>query len=408
MPPADNQGSFLNRISIRRNQFSVVEAVNDQELEDLELLQKHVADRFSELLTTNDDSPAEEKSVRPGLQSIAWLRNLLDLFLSCEAEFKTVLIAGRDPSQFSKPPLDRLIPDLLERSVKALDVCNAITHGIDLIQHWQKLAQIVVTALRQSPVGEGQIRRAQKALTTLLTSMFFDDKENTNANFHLKWTDRTRSFGRRFSGAAALHGKDRSSGNNFRSFSWSVAKSWSAAKQIQNMTTNLVAPRGADASGPAVPVYIMNTILVFVMWALVAAIPCQERNGLSTHFQTPRQLGWAQPIISLQDKIGEDWKKKEKKGTLGLLEELQKMEKVANSLAEFTCSFGSPLDNEKAAEVEAQVAEMEEICRRMEEGLAPLQQQVREVFHRIVRSRSEILDVVDQITKISAPAPVSF
>ncbi|KAL0312550.1 UNVERIFIED_CONTAM: protein ROH1 [Sesamum radiatum] len=433
MPATDNQGSFLNRISIRRNQFIPIESCNDQEQENLELFQRHVADRFADLLyihsstttaaavtnsnsnehssaaTATTDSPSATHDTHthppspPQILSISWFRNLLDTYLCCEAEFKAVLVSGRDPSQFSRPPLDRLIPDFLERSIKALDICNAVTHGVDLVQHWQKLAQIALTALNQTPLGEGQVRRARKALNTLLTSMVFDDKENANNNFHGRWTERTRSFGRRVGGGGG-NNKDRTRGT-FRSLSWSVAKSWSASKQIQTMSANLAAPRGGEST--ALPVYIMNTIVVFVMWALVAAIPCQERNGLATHFQIPRNLNWAQPIIGLQEKIGEDWKKKEKKGTAGLLEELQRMEKVAHSLVEFADNFVFPMEEEKEAELAAQVAELAEVCRKMEEGLGPLQQQVREVFHRIVRSRAEVLDVLDQITKMAAP-PVPY
>jgi hypothetical protein len=65
-----------------------------------------------------------------------------------------------------------------------------------------------------------------------------------------------------------------------------------------------------ESSDLALPVYIMSKIMVFVMWALVGAIPCQERNGLLTHFPVPRQLGWAQSMIVLQDRIAEEWKKK--------------------------------------------------------------------------------------------------
>ncbi|KAL0330033.1 UNVERIFIED_CONTAM: protein ROH1 [Sesamum radiatum] len=381
MPATDNQGSFLNRISIRRNQFIPIETCNDQEQENLDLLQRHVADRFADLLyihsstttaaVTNSnsnehssataattDSPSATHDTHthppspPQLLSISWFRNLLDTYLCCEAEFKAVLVSGRDPSQFSRPPLDRLIPDFLERSIKALDICNAVTHGIDLVQHWQKLAQIALTALNQTPLGEGQVRRARKALNTLLTSMVFDDKENANSNFHGRWTERTRSFGRRVGGGGG-NNKDRTGGTS----------------------------------------------------ALCPAIPCQERNGLATHFQVPRNLSWAQPIIGLQEKIGEEWKKKEKKGTAGLLDELQRMEKVAHSLVEFADTFVFPMEEEKEAELAAQVAELAEICQKMEEGLGPLQQQVREVFHRIVRSRAEVLDVLDQITKMSAPVP---
>ncbi|XP_019170229.1 PREDICTED: uncharacterized protein LOC109165765 [Ipomoea nil] len=399
-----DQGSFLNRISIRRNQVVSVESNNhDQELEDLEFFQKHVADRFSELLPKTGgagdgdvaDSPACDHAP---LLSISWFRKLLDAFLLCEAEFKAVVLIGRDPLQFSKPPLDRLIPDILDRSVKALDICNAVSHGVELVRHWQKLAQIAVTSLEQKPLGDGQVRRAKKALNTLMTSMTLDDKEN-NAS-HGKLSERSWSFGRRGGGGST--NKDRAAGS-FRSLSWSVAKSWSAAKQIQAMSSNLVAPRGGETT--ALPVYIMSTVLVFVMWALVAAIPCQERTGLSTHFPVPRQLTWAQAMIGLHEKIAEEWKKKEKKGVSGLLEEVQRMEKAAQSLIEFADSFQFPLEEEKADEVAMQVSEMSDICRKMDDGLLPLQQQVREVFHRIVRSRAEVLDVLDQVGKMSAPVP---
>ncbi|CDP12069.1 unnamed protein product [Coffea canephora] len=442
MPATDNQGSFLNRISIRRNQV----ADPNLELEDLELFQKHVADRLSDLLpvptptpcpapahapapvsstpknhannndtntdqpsSTSVDSPSADHGPPPPppMLSISWFRKLLDVFLCCEAEFKAVLIMGRDPSQFCKPPLDKLIPDLLDRAIKALDVCNAVTHGIELLRHWQSLAQIAVTALEQRPIGEGQVRRAKRALSTLLTSMAFDDKESNNSSSH-KATERAWSFGRRGGGgAAANYGhnpKDKPAGT-FRSLSWSVAKSWSSAKQIQAMSSNLVPPRGAEAAGLALPVYIMSAVLVFVMWSLVAAVPCQERTGLATHLPVPRQLVWAQPLIGLQEKIGEEWKKKEKKGTAGLLEEMQRMEKVALSLVEFADSFQFPLEDAKVEEVAVQVAEMADICLKMEEGLVPLQQQVREVFHRIVRSRAEVLDVIDQVGKMSTPVP---
>nr|GMC98172.1 G2-specific protein kinase [Ipomoea batatas] len=381
MPATDNQGSFLNRIIIRRNS-QVVSMENNHEELDLELFQKHVADRFSDL-----DAPSAAADQAP-LLSISWFRKLLDVLLLCEAEFKAVVLTGRDPSQFSKPPLDRLVPDLLDRSVKALDICNAVTHGIELVRAWQKLAQIAVTALEQKPLGDGGLRRAKKGLNSLLTSLAGEDKES-NSNGHAKFSERTWSFSRHGGGAT---GKEKT-GENFRS----VARSWSAAKQIQAMSSNLVAPRGWEPAG--LPVYVMSTVLVFVMWALVAAIPCQERIGLPAHLSTPRQLGWAQSLIGLQEKIGEEWKKKEKKGTCGLLEEVQRMEKVAQSLLKFTESHQFPLEEEKAEEVAALAAEMADICRKMEEGLLPLQQQVREVFHRIARSRAEVLDVLDQVGK---------
>ncbi|EEF51242.1 protein ROH1 [Ricinus communis] len=390
MPATEYQPSFLGRISIRRNQVISMDGNHEQELEDLELFQRHVSDRFSDLI-----SPPEDVAYSEPLLSISWLRKLVDVFLCCEAEFKAVLIMGRDPSQITKPPLDRLIPELLERAVKALDICNAVSSGLDSVRQCQKFAEIAVSAFEQKPLGDGQVKRARKALSSLLAAMTFDDKENN----HFKGTERTWSFGRRGNSNSS---KERVAGN-FRSLSMIVAKNWSASKQIQAMCSNLVAPRGGEPTGLASPVYVMSSVMVFVMWALVAAVPCQERSGLATHFPIPRQLAWAHSMIGLQEKIGEEWKKKEKKGSAGLLEEMQRMEKLSQSLIEFADGFQFPVETEKMEEMTAQVAEMAEICRRMEEGLVPLQMQIREVFHRIVRSRTEVLELLDHAGKVSQP-----
>uniref|UniRef100_A0A7N0VF71 Protein BYPASS-related n=1 Tax=Kalanchoe fedtschenkoi TaxID=63787 RepID=A0A7N0VF71_KALFE len=402
MPATEYQGSFLGRISIRRNQVSSLENNQEQELEDLELFQRHISDRFADLIVpAPDDPPASphhhhHQPNPDNVLSISWLRKLLDAFLCCEAEFKAVLIMGRDPAHVAKPPLDRLIPELMDRVVRALDLCNAITHGVDSVMQCQRLAEIAASALERRPFGEGQVKRAKRALTTLLSLM--DDKENTNSSF--KAAERNWSFGRRGSGAAGAN-KDPHMAN-FRCLTMSVSKNWSASKQIQAMMGNLAAPRGNEASGLAVPVYIMSSVIVFAMWALVAAIPCHERSGLSTHFPVPRQLSWAQSMIGLQERIAEDWKKKEKKGSAGLMEEMQKMEKLGTALVDFADGFQFPAEAEKEEVAAGQVCELVEVCRRLDEGLLPLQQQIREVFHRMVRSRTEILELLDQASKAAA------
>ncbi|KAB1215384.1 hypothetical protein CJ030_MR4G025282 [Morella rubra] len=365
MRAADSQGSFLNRISIRRNQVVSMDGNHEQDLEDLELFQKHVADRFSDLLSSSSEDAAD------ALLSISWLRKLVDVFLCCEAEFKAILVMGRDPSQISKPSVDRLVPEYFDRVLKALDVCNAVSHGLESVRHYQKLTEIAITALEHRPIGDGQQPQA---------------------------AERTWSFGRR----SAVN-RDRAAAGQFRSLSWNMAKGWSASKQIQAMSTNLVAPRGGESSGLASPVYVMSTVTVFVMWALVAAIPCQERNGLPTYFPVPRQLVWAQPMIALQEKIAEEWKKKKEKNRLaGLLEETQRLERLGQSLIEFADSFQFPGETERLEEVAAQVAELAETCKKMEEGLVPLQQQIRELFHKLVKSRTEVLELLDQSGKLSA------
>ena len=220
---------------------------HDQEMEDLELFQKHIGDRFSELLssTSEDSSSSSSSSSGDALLSIAWLRRLLDEFLCCEAEFKAVVLMGRDPSQITKPPLDKLLPDLLDRGVKSLDVCNAVTLGLDAVKNLQRLAEIAVAALEQTPLGDGQVRRAKKALSALVAAMLNDD-----SNAAAKGTERTRSFGRRAGNTNTT---------KYKSLSWSMAKNWSAANQIHTMMSNLIVPRGANSFRLVQPIYKMST-----------------------------------------------------------------------------------------------------------------------------------------------------
>ena len=52
----------------------------------------------------------------------------------------------------------------------------------------------------------------------------------------------------------------------------------------------------------------------------------------------------------------------------------------------------APFTGEREAEVREAAAELTTVCAAMKDGLDPLERQVREVFHRIVRSRMEGLD----------------
>lgn len=376
MPATFQQGSFLNRISIRRNQV-VSMTHHTIELPDFDLFQNKVAERLAGIV------PADGQS--NGLLSVAWFRKLLDVFLCCETEFKVVVLMGHDPA-----PMDqRVLQEYMDRVVKALDICNAVTHAVDLVRHWQQLAEIGVEALGERPIREGHVRRAKRALNSLLTSMNFDGEGKCNA----KSTDRAWSFSRR--GTPAMGAAPPRNRSSFRSLSFPFSNSWSSAKQIQLMSANLVVPRGGDAGGLALPVYVMSTIMVFTMWALVAAFPCQDRNGLQAHLPIGKQLGWAEPILLMQEKIGEEWKKQDKKMmNVGLLEESQRLEKVAVFLVEHDFSTED--------EMAEKVAELAEICKKMDEGLGALEQGVREVFHRIAKSRTEVLNHVEQIGKISA------
>ncbi|GKU90674.1 hypothetical protein SLEP1_g4641 [Rubroshorea leprosula] len=390
MPATDYQGTssapFSNFgrsiLSLRRDQVHAMEGAHDGgvQVDELEAFQRQVADLF---LNLSSASASEE------LLSLAWVRKLLDSFLCCQEAFRAILY--NNSAQVLRPPMDRLIGEFYERSVKALDVCNAIRDGIEQIRQWEKLLEIVLCALDnndQRALGEGQFRRAKKALIDLAIGML-DEKDSGQTLAH-----RNRSFGRNSNSSHASRDHHHRSLGHFRSLSWSVSRSWSAARQLQAIGSNLAAPRGNEilaTNGLAAPVYTMGSVLLFVMWAMVAAIPCQDR-GLQVHFNIPRQFVWAAPLLSLHDRIVEESKKRDRKNACGLLKEIYQMEKCSRLLSELADSVQFPLTEEKEAEVRQRVKELAQVCETIKEGLDPLERQVRELFHRIVRSRTEGLD----------------
>ncbi|CAI9266560.1 unnamed protein product [Lactuca saligna] len=352
---------------------SIDHEIPHQEKE-IEAFQRQVTQRFHELSAVDSQE----------LLSVSWISKLLDVFLCCQEEFKAILFNHN--SSLTKQPMDKLISDYFERSIKGLDVCNAIRDGIEQIRQWQKQLDIVLCALdNQKGLGEGQIRRAKKALIDLAIEMLDEKDSNTNL------AQRNRSFGR-----YQKDSQGHKSLKHFRSLSWSVPRSWSSSKQLQAIGNNIVPPKTNEiiaTNGLAVVVYTMSHVFLFVMWALVAAIPCQDR-GLQSHFNMPKNFIWGAPILLLHERILEESKKKERRNTCGLLKEIHGIEKSARFMNELTDSIQFPLPEEKEEEVRKRVDELRVVYGALKNGLDPLEKQVREVFHRIVRSRTEGLDSI--------------
>ncbi|XP_047981705.1 protein ROH1-like isoform X2 [Salvia hispanica] len=377
--PSPSTFSF-SILSRRRDQVHSTDSPlesNGQESES-EAFQRTVAERFQDVAA----APSEE------LLSIPWIHKLLETFLSVHEEFKAIVFNNR--SSLAKPPMDKHINDFFDRSVKALDVCNAIRDGIEHIRHWQKQLEIVLSALdsNQRSIGEGQFRRAKKALIDLTIAML-DDRDSSATVSH-----RNRSFGRQ------SNHQPRSMAN-FRSLSWSVSRTWSAARQLQAISSNLAPPRGNETSatnGLNVGVFAMSYVLLFVMWTLVAAIPCQDR-GLPTQVFM-RQFAWAAPIGSLYERIMEESKRRDRRNSCGLMREIYEIEKCVRLMNELTDCVEFPLTEERERQVKERVQEIGKIYEAIKEGLDPLERLVRDVFRRIVRSRTEGLD---SIARANAP-----
>jgi hypothetical protein len=386
MPSTENQSPSSSSFSsfgrslfgTRQEQVHSIEASHESDSCSLEFgfFQKRVTDRFHELSGASDDE----------LLSIDWMQKLLTAFICCHEEFRVILLNNKE--QLSKPPMDRVTSEFIERSVKALDICNASRDGIENIRMWQKQLEIVSCALgsNKRPLTEGQFRRARKALMDLALTMMIDEKESGSV-----FSQRHRSFGRHNS---SKDSHSSSSSGHSRSHSWSVSRSWSAAKQLQSIASNLVPPRAneiAANSKLSVSVYTMNCILLFVLWILVAAIPCQDR-GLNIHFSVPKQFTWSAPVTSLHERILEESKKRERRNSSGLLKEIYQIEITTRHLTDLVDSAQFPLTDEHKMEVEQDLKELKLVSEAFRDGLDPLERQVRDVFRKIMVSRTEGLD----------------
>ncbi|KAJ0743894.1 hypothetical protein HanPI659440_Chr10g0381211 [Helianthus annuus] len=320
------------------------------------------------------------------LLSLDWVSKLLDAFTACQEDFKGILL--KHESNLGKPPLDRFVTEFFDRSIRALDICNAVRDGIEKIRLWNRHLEIVLSAFdskSRNVMVEGQFRRARKALTDLAIIMLDDNKESTSLFSH-----RNRSFGRPNKGKDGQHKAGHS-----RSLSWSVPNSWSASKQLQLIANGLIPPKSHEISatnGLANVVYTMGFVLMFVLWALVAAIPCQDRN-LQVHFSVPRQFSWGTPLNLLHIRIMDESKKRERKNSVGLLKEIYQMEKSINLVTDLVDSVNQfPLTEEQKAEVQTCVQDVSQVCNAFKNGLDPLERQLREAFRKIMSCRTEGLE----------------
>ncbi|MED6119545.1 hypothetical protein PIB30_012735 [Stylosanthes scabra] len=135
----------------------------------------------------------------------------------------------------------------------------------------------------------------------------------------------------------------------------------------------------------------MNSVLLFVLLALVAAIPCQDR-GLNIQFSVPRQFSWSSSVTSLYERIMEESRKC--KNSNGLLKEINRIKRVTQRMTDLVDSVHFPLTGDQKVEAEVNLNELTLVCEALIEGLDPLERQVKEAFQKIMTCRIEMLDLL--------------
>ncbi|XP_074591847.1 protein ROH1A-like [Curcuma longa] len=370
--------------SLRRG-AQVVSMDQGQE-QDVDLFQKHVADHLLSLLPSSTAGLEPPCQLQP-LLTLAFLSKMLEALLFLEEEFQSLL--GRSHAGILA---DRGVADLLNRSVKSLDVCNSVSLSLHSLRLWYRPAVIASSVLLPDRCGEdASLNRARRAIGKLLAS---SHESSYNA---------TASMGGDWSGSSGRFGN-----SQIRALSWGVSKNLSAGRTMPLMPAHLAAPRGDEAGGAgvALAVYAMSSLLAFTMWALAAAVPSQDRSStaLSSPVSPRQHLPWAGAMIELQERITGEWRRRRRGSSAGLLAEFQRVERSMRDLMEAMGERGAVTS--RAEEVEARAGELAEACRKLSEGVGPLEKQVREVFHRLVGIRAEVIRCVDH-TSLAAAAAAS-
>ncbi|PAN17955.1 hypothetical protein PAHAL_3G167800 [Panicum hallii] len=404
-PPAT--GGFFGMLSFRRSATAVAsfDPAQDDELLALDALQSHVADRLAALLS---DAQQQQGPVL----SIGFLSKLLDAVCSSDASFRDVVAVAPVAAALSRPPADRLARDLLDRSVKTLDVLNAASLTLASLRGAHRAALTAASCLLPAPKSRAQFARARRAIARI---------GGDESNKLISASPSTPSPCSR----------------SMRALSLSVSRNWSAGRHMNAMAAHLAPPPPLPSQvgagcGLGLTLYTMSSVLVFAMWALVAAVPCQDRASAAINppVAPPKQAQWAQAMAALQDRIADEWRRKDKKlppgsggggssssaigteGAGGLLAEMQAVERAArdlNSLLEEIAEDDEEevhgmVSEERAREVTERAEELAAACRALEEGLAPLERQVRAVFHRVVSFRSDLVRCIDNTARTNAAA----
>ncbi|VFQ81801.1 unnamed protein product [Cuscuta campestris] len=327
--------------------------------------------------------------------SISWIRKLLAVFSACHEDFRSIVSSKKKKNaSMAAPSKQRILTEYFDRTIKALDMLNAARDGLEKINAWQRHLEIVICALgggRTAVVGEGNLRRARKALVDLALEDHKDDSAGGGV-----FSNRSLSFKRR---AAASKDQNRPPLAHTRSLSWSVSNSWSASKQLQLLANAVQSPpRAADVAatdGLATLLHTMSFILVFVLWALAAVVPCQDR-GTHTAIVVPRQ-SWSSPFHILQARITEESKRR-RRNSNGLLKEICRMEEGVSHLTEFVESAQLPLSEEHKDELRGWIHELMSVSDVCKIELKPLERDIRDAFRKIVSCRIEGLEFQENKT----------
>eukprot|EP00249_Psilotum_nudum_P020245 c27617_g2_i1 orf=1050-2123(-) len=289
-----------------------------------------------------------------GYLSLPWLCQAMGVVLSTHSNVQAFVPA----LQQALAEDNKWLAEYLDDSIKLLDICIVLTDTINDIKNYHTFVELAVHSLEKGVLGEAQLRRAKNAMAKCTEALKRKDEEFNPQGQKRSKLETCSSILRRM--GEKLNVEDASKGNFF------------SAMYAAQITT------------------------IFICGVLTAALcfkPRRPFSSISVTGQTP----WVSSLSSLQQTVKEKVDKKKAKGSSALLEELDKADLTVRSLQELVEKIlvlkVFPLVEEQAKEIRQTVERLRTCADEMETGLAPLEQQIGELYRLLIASRVVLLNI---------------
>lgn len=315
-----------------------------------------------------------------------------------------VLLTEEDLRTLIPPPAQAqitLITEFLERSIKLIDVCNAIIEQISEVQQWNTLLEVVIQSLGDSKgsFNAGHIRRAKKAMGELHCLWgAAEGQEEMAGHVHPHLHPSLRVTPHRCAGESQIS-------NQLETLTLNRPKRWLSrngntgslfepARQLRAVASGLVAPKwsGGDVDESfGAAVHALNIISVFFLSTTMAALPNSGKSSTIT-INHPGSFLWVSYFLSMQEKV-QDEVRKGKRTKNGNLWELGQIFSIIKRLTEVTePAHEFPLPEDVREEIRNLVKQLRQYVEELDRDLQCLHDQMAELHNRLRSSRVGLLD----------------
>ncbi|XP_057822347.2 protein BPS1, chloroplastic [Cryptomeria japonica] len=270
--------------------------------------------------------------------SAGWLRQALDLCLSMHREVQAIFPQIGQNSKWMDETLDDM--------VKLLDVCNALRVKMRDMKEYQEKLHLVLHCFN-GPLGTWQLVRARTALSNLSQSA-------------------------------------------------AKAQSISLMENCSSILRRMSEKRVASSAGGRLmePIFAAKDLTIFICGLLIAALSSKSRCSLP--LPCAGHSPWASDFQALYFKVKKEVERRSKKGTFrAFLNELHKVDSSSQALYDLLVNCKSILvDETQDLELRHSVMCLKNSIAELEDGMAPIEIQINELFRVVVADRMALLDAL--------------